>query len=583
MFIRKSCNSVHIFSVAARAHSPEGSPTPKPNFFIELCELVNRKVPLHAIFVSEKIGRERMYWRELYRWVELEEMYDHVIGEFSPAEITRLDYRAICKFQTQLKQNFLLTRYACTDYEEFTKLLAEDVASFIQKRPSSFTPSLAKVLLAPRFHPQVEKRRFSVHFEVGHHTNANRRPINEHIAACCAEDTKSCCIMTGVLPLLPYDILILAQLENKMDPVGVVEVPYPLRLVVLALTPRKSNYLRMLEVAHTFGIFLNDKDFQLTCEGATSSDDLLDAIDVYLSKTVVMPRQRQTVLPFPTVVPHKEITIILSEANLDTALRQVSEDSTELPEHEEPVRTEHFTPKRCLHTVWPPMRDVVKGTCAVGRRFASDFADAFTRPNIGLVFGSIFLVYFVIFGPAITFGTLMNAQIHTSFSVSNSILTSGVVTIMNALFAGQPIAIIGPSGPSFIMEALIAQEAGKFGVELYDYRFWVCIYSVVCGIFLIALNLSEVATTTTKSLEELYSACIAGFLIIKALFSVFKPIPHGLPTGPGPINGSDLALLRTAATTGVTAFLALSMAVFCITVAQIKQSRMFRRKNVAIR
>uniref|UniRef100_A0A0X3P190 Anion exchange protein n=1 Tax=Schistocephalus solidus TaxID=70667 RepID=A0A0X3P190_SCHSO len=563
-------------SAAIANNSPQGSTVPKPDFFIELCELVNQKVPAHALFVTENVGREKMYWRELYRWIELEEMYDHVIGEFSPAEITRLDYRAIRKFQAQLKQNFLLSRYASTNYEEFTKMLAVDVATFTQKRTTLLTPALSKMLLAPRFHPQVEKHRFSMQFQVGHHFNANRKPFNEHIAACCAENTTSCCIMTGVMPLLPYDMLILARISKTMDPVGVVEVPYPLRLVILSLTPKKSNYLKILETAHTFGVFLNDKDFQLTCEAATSPDDLLDAIDMYLSKTVVMPRQSRTVLPFPTVVPHKEIALILSEAN--TAPKKTPEDYIELLEHEEPAKVEHFTAKRCLHTVWPPMRDLAQGSCALAHRFASDFADAFTKPNVGLVFGSIFLVYFVIFGPAITFGTLMSTQIHPSFSVSNSILTSGVITIMNALFAGQPIAIIGPSGPSFIMEALIAQEAGKLGVELYDYRFWVCIYSVIFGIFLLALNLSEVATTTTKSLEELYSACIAGFLIIKALFSVFKPIPQSLPTGPGPINGTDLAVLRSASTMGVTAFLALTMAVFCITVAKIKQSRMFRRK-----
>ncbi|VDN09847.1 unnamed protein product [Dibothriocephalus latus] len=97
----------HKRSVAAAAgtHIAEGNPVPKPNFFIELCELVHQKVPAHALDVTETVDRERMFWRELYRWVELEEMYDHVIGEFSPPEITRLDYRAIRKFQAHLKQS----------------------------------------------------------------------------------------------------------------------------------------------------------------------------------------------------------------------------------------------------------------------------------------------------------------------------------------------------------------------------------------------------------------------------------------------------------------------------------------------
>ncbi|BHF66320.1 Anion exchange protein 3 [Sparganum proliferum] len=112
---------------------------------------------------------------------------------------------------------------------------------------------------------------------------------------------------------------------------------------------------------------------------------------------------------------------------------------------------------RCCHRLCPPLRDLALGLVDLVKRYPSDFKDAFSKGNASVAFGSILFVYFVIFSPAITFGTLMGRQVDPAYTVSNSILTSGITTLLHSLFAGQPIGIIGPSGPGFIMEKIIAK------------------------------------------------------------------------------------------------------------------------------
>ena len=47
-------------------------------------------------------------------------------------------------------------------------------------------------------------------------------------------------------------------------------------------------------------------------------------------------------------------------------------------------------------------------------------------------------------------------EVHISFNISLNIFATGIFTIIYSLFAGQPLGSIGPSGPGFILETVIA-------------------------------------------------------------------------------------------------------------------------------
>ncbi|BHF66340.1 Anion exchange protein 3 [Sparganum proliferum] len=312
------------------------------------------------------------------------------------------------------------------------------------------------------------------------------------------------------------------------------------------------------------------KAFRQACEQATSSSQLYAACKeqlnhwVFQSEKVVRGRRSSASEesdPFEEMEPEEESpvpSIIFESVSSREKLRSCT--------------------SRCFHRLCPPFRDLVHGLVEVVKKYASDFKDAFVNGNASVAFGSILFIYFVIFSPAITFGTLMQTQVDPAYSVSNSILTSGITTILYSLFAGQPIAIIGPSGPGFIMEKLIATEAKEMNMNYFNFRAWCLIYAILMGFILLSLNLSGVAKLAKKSMEELFSAFISGFLIIKALFSLLRFIPQSLP----PLNASLAteaeAAWRKAAQSGVDAFIALLMVCFSMTIAKFKASHLVRRR-----
>lgn len=66
----------------------------------------------------------------------------------------------------------------------------------------------------------------------------------------------------------------------------------------------------------------------------------------------------------------------------------------------------HCTVRACKRFC-PPFKELGDGLVVLVKRMPSDYADAFKKQNIGTVLSSILFIYFVVFAPSITFGTLL--------------------------------------------------------------------------------------------------------------------------------------------------------------------------------
>ncbi|VDK72185.1 unnamed protein product [Dibothriocephalus latus] len=310
------------------------------------------------------------------------------------------------------------------------------------------------------------------------------------------------------------------------------------------------------------------REFRQACEKAVSKDEVYAVCKQQLSNWIFQGEE----------IDRGRRSSASEESDPFEEVEVLDEDDSESVAFKDQLKT---VPGRCFHRMCPPLRDLAFGLVAVVKRYASDYKDAFVNGNASVAFGSILFIYFVIFSPAITFGTLMSTQVNPAYSVSNSILTSGFQTIIYSLFAGQPIAIIGPSGPGFIMEKLVAREATQINMDYWCFRSWVLIYAIIMGFILMSLNLSELAMHAKKSMEELFSAFISGFLIIKAMFSLLSNIPQTLPKLENPLSPTAAGIWEAAAKCGVDNFLALLMVCFAMTIVKFKTSHLVRRRVCA--
>ena len=86
-----------------------------------------------------------------------------------------------------------------------------------------------------------------------------------------------------------------------------------------------------------------------------------------------------------------------------------------------------------------------------GKFYISDFRDGF---NLHTLFASLFL-YFAFFATNVAFGGLLEDKTGGQLGVTEVIFAASACSILFALFAGQPVMIIGATGPILVFEQSI--------------------------------------------------------------------------------------------------------------------------------
>ncbi len=90
-----------------------------------------------------------------------------------------------------------------------------------------------------------------------------------------------------------------------------------------------------------------------------------------------------------------------------------------------------------------------------------------------------------------------------------------------ALFAGQPLVILGPTGPTLIFEDIIYTYCKENDIPYLNFRFWIGLWTSIIIIFLVAVNASAIMQLFTRFTEEIFSALVSFIFIYEALAAVW--------------------------------------------------------------
>ena len=87
--------------------------------------------------------------------------------------------------------------------------------------------------------------------------------------------------------------------------------------------------------------------------------------------------------------------------------------------------------------------------------------------------GSRYL-FIVAIAPAITFGSRFQDGTKGQFGVLEMIMSSCISGVLFATFAGQPLSILGATGPFLAYTLVVYDLAIAFEVEFMAFYFWTC-------------------------------------------------------------------------------------------------------------
>ncbi|XP_028966571.1 electroneutral sodium bicarbonate exchanger 1 [Galendromus occidentalis] len=313
-------------------------------------------------------------------------------------------------------------------------------------------------------------------------------------------------ILVGEVDFLERPIMAFVRLNQAMSLGDLTEVPVPTRFFFLLLGPT-GEMVRYHEVGRSMGILMTDDVFHDVAFKAKNRDHLLVGIDEFLDAAVVLPPgawDPATRIEPPQHAPSQEARK-KQESDLTPKLN---------PEEEEEREREESGLKRTGKLWGGLMNDI--------RRkkpwYISDFTDAFSLQSIA----SIFFLYFACLTPIITFGGLLGAATDNRIAAMESLMSGVICGVVYGLFAGQPLTILGSTGPVLVFETIMYDFCEDHNLDYLSLRFWVGIWTMIILIYLVALDASALVCYITRFTEENFATLISLIFIIEAFKNVGK-------------------------------------------------------------
>jgi hypothetical protein len=163
--------------------------------------------------------------------------------------------------------------------------------------------------------------------------------------------------------------------------------------------------------------------------------------------------------------------------------------------------------------------------------YVSDWTDAFQSRWRQKTLASSFFLFFACLSPAIAFGTLFDKETGGQLGALEMILSSAISGILYAFFAGQPLCIMGATGPELAYTVVFYQMCESLELEFMTARVWEGLW---CALFTIILALTDgcaICCYVTQFTEDIFSAFISLIFIIEAFINIGGEFEKRSPEG----------------------------------------------------
>lgn len=159
--------------------------------------------------------------------------------------------------------------------------------------------------------------------------------------------------------------------------------------------------------------------------------------------------------------------------------------------------------------------------------YGSDFKDGLHSK----VAGTTLFLYFAAIANAIAFGALTGLYTGNQIGIMEMLVVTAIGGIVFALFAGQPLTILGGTGPIVIFTGLLYQVCAQLNISFLATYAWVGIWSGLLLIVCAITDASALMRFFTRFTDEIFSALISVIFVVEAVTNLtdsFGPDGNGL-------------------------------------------------------
>ncbi|XP_034442087.1 electroneutral sodium bicarbonate exchanger 1 [Hippoglossus hippoglossus] len=476
-------------------------------------------------------------WKETARWLKFEEDVEDGGERWSKPYVATLSLHSLFELRSCLINGTVLLDMHADCIEEIADMVL-DHQEASHKLDESVRIKVREALLK-RHHHQNEKKKNLIptvrsitegtrkHSEP-HLTGSSPQPppatepaknsaghdsaqpvdlskVDMHFMKKIPEGAEASNVLVGELDFLERPIVAFVRLSPAVLLTGLTEVPIATRFLFILLGPDGKGQ-QYHEIGRSMATIMTDEIFHDVAYKAKDRDDLLAGIDEFLDQVTVLPPGEWD--PSIRIEPPKNVP---------------SQEKRKLPgvpngtacQVEEELHAEHHGPE--LQRTGRLFGGLIKDIKRKVPFYLSDYKDGL---NLQCVASFLFL-YCACMSPVITFGGLLGEATEGRISAIESLLGASMTGVAYSLFAGQPLTILGSTGPVLVFEKILFKFCKDYHLSYLSLRTCIGLWTALLCLVLVATDASSLVCYITRFTEEAFAALICLIFIYEALEKLF--------------------------------------------------------------
>uniref|UniRef100_A0A674C9K7 Anion exchange protein n=1 Tax=Salmo trutta TaxID=8032 RepID=A0A674C9K7_SALTR len=308
-------------------------------------------------------------------------------------------------------------------------------------------------------------------------------------------------VLVGEVEFLERPIIAFIRLSPAVLLTGLTEVPVPTRFLFLLLGPFGKGP-QYHEIGRSIATLMTDEVFHDVAYKAKDRNDLLSGIDEFLDQVTVLPPGEWD--PTIRIEPPKSVP---------------SQDKRKMPSLPNgSAHNESF--KEDQHQAGPELQRTgrIFGGLVMDLRRKAPFLWSDIRDALSLqCLASVLFLYCACMSPVITFGGLLGEATKGNISAIESLFGASLTGVAFSMFAGQPLTILGSTGPVLVFEKILFKFCSDYDLSYLSLRTSIGLWTAFLCLVLVATDASSLVCYITRFTEEAFAALICIIFIYEAL------------------------------------------------------------------
>lgn len=538
----------------------------------------------HKIFVqlNELIGfGEEREWKETARWIKYEENVEEGAERWGRPHVASLSFHSLLNLRRCLETGVVLLDLEEKDLPGIAYRVVEQMVIDELIMPED-KPAVMRALLLRHRHVDSEKFRFNVRRNTASYTSlqnlqddAKSKPkivtsgstlevpkmfshsnnhldldptktnLLNHTTVEMKEETymsssedlthrakesilkripagaEATTVLVGAVDFLEQPTIAFLRLaEGTLIPT-ITEVTIPVRFMFILLGPLDAD-LDYHEIGRSISTLMSNSDFHIMAYKAIERRDLLSAINEFLDYSIVLPPgdwETQALLPF-TELKAKNEEIRRRQSRVQDAAK-AAESKALLLEGDGEKKPPYPDPLQRTRRPFGGLLNDIK------RRFPFYISDITDGINCQCFAAAIF-IYFAALSAAITFGGLMADKTNNLMGISETLVATAATGIVFALLSGQPLLVIGTTGPLLLFDESLYSFCRDNGIEYLTMRVYIGFWLMIIALLVGCVEGSVMVKLFTRFITEIFSSLISLLYIIESvikLYTLFRKHP----------------------------------------------------------